>query len=75
MGKNSELSFLDILSIASFCIGLQNLDMNITQEDVQEVASDFDKRLAKSIADIHEHLAVQDAKLNIIMEEVSKRDR
>lgn len=69
-----KLTFLDAISIASFLIGLQNLDMNISQEDLQQIAGGFDKRLEKSIEDIHEHLAVQDAKLNLLMEAVIKHD-
>ena len=64
--------FLDAISIASFIIGLQNLDMNISQEDLQQIAGGFDKRLEKSIQDIHEHLSVQDKKLNLIMEAIRK---
>ena len=64
--------FLDAISIASFIIGLQNLDMNISQEDLQQIAGGFDKRLEKSIQDIHEHLSVQDKKLNLIMEAIKK---
>ena len=66
-GINGELTFIDIISIVSFLVGVQNLDLNITQEDVQNVASAFDKRMEEAINDIHEHLSVQDTKLNIIL--------
>ena len=66
-GINGELTFIDIISIVSFLVGVQNLDLNITQEDVQNVASAFDKRMEEAISDIHEHLSVQDTKLNIIL--------
>lgn len=35
--NNNQLGFLDLLSIASFCIGLMNLDENITQGDMQDL--------------------------------------
>ena len=33
-GDNGEFTFLDIISIISFCVGLQNLDLNLQQEDL-----------------------------------------
>lgn len=36
-GENGELTFLDTLAIASFLISMQNLDLNLTQEDKQEL--------------------------------------
>ena len=66
-GENGELTFLDLVSLLSFVIGLENLDMNITQEDMQENASRIDSHLKKEVEDIHAHLAIQDAKLNHIV--------
>ena len=34
---NSQLDFIDILSIMSFCISLKNLDENLSQNDKQEL--------------------------------------
>ena len=66
--RNENYSFIDILSVASFLIALENLDLNITQEDVQGLETDFNHKLEASIKDIHDHLAVQDAKLNTILD-------
>lgn len=66
-GENGQLTFIDVLSIASFLVGLENLDLNITQEDVQNLESDFNKRLEALVKDIHGHLSVQDEKLNYII--------
>lgn len=66
-GENGSLTFLDLISIMSFYIGLENLDMNITQEDMQETTNILDKALRKEVDDIHSHLAIQDAKLNHIV--------
>lgn len=66
-GKNGELTFLDIVSIISFCVGLQNLNLNLAQEDLDKQTQELDKRLHNVIDDIHRHLSVQDTKLNLIL--------
>ena len=35
-GESGEFTFLDMLSIASFLVGVENLDMNLTQDDKQD---------------------------------------
>ena len=67
-GENGQLTFLDLISILSFWIGVENLDMNITQEDMQENSNRLDARLRKEVEDIHSHLSIQDAKLNHIVD-------
>ena len=67
MDWRKEWDFIDILSVMSFCIGLQNLDLNIAQEDLDNQTQELDKRLRGNVEDIHRHLAVQDEKLNIIL--------
>ena len=37
LNNGRQLEFLDALNIASFCIGLMNLDQNLTQNDKQEL--------------------------------------
>ena len=56
---------LDLMSIASFCIGLMNLDENITQSDVQNLASNL-------LEEIHAHLESQDIKLDDIRNRLEK---
>lgn len=58
-GTNGEITFLDAIGIMSFLIGVQNLDLNITQDDMQYV-----------LADIHSHLQQQDEKLDRILKEL-----
>lgn len=58
-GTNGEITFLDTIGIMSFLIGVQNLDLNITQDDMQYV-----------LADIHRHLQQQDEKLDRILKEL-----
>ena len=67
-GDNGELTFLDIISIISFCVGLENLELNITEQDLNTQTQELDKRLKIVIDDIHAHLQEQDKKLDKIME-------
>lgn len=73
-GDYGQFTFLDYLTIASFLIGLENLDLNITQEDMDNQTADLDKRVnakfEKALADIHQHLQKQDKKLDEILEKL-----
>lgn len=66
-GENGEFTFLDMLTIMSFLIGLQNLDANITQNDMQKSTEKLDKTLKQNVSDIHRHLKEQDKKIDYIM--------
>ena len=66
-GDNGEFTFLDTLAIVSFCVGLQNLELNITEQDINEQTQELDRSLRDVVDDIHKHLSVQDAKLNLIL--------
>jgi len=72
MTDNGQLEFLDLLNIMSFCIGLLNLDANITQNDMAEQTADIDKRvnehLHEVLNEIHLHLESQDTRLSVIEE-------
>lgn len=71
-GGNGELTFLDIVGLLSFFIGVLNLDANITQSDVQEQTQDLDERFTtatkSALAEIHDHLQDQDRKIDQILE-------
>lgn len=67
-GDNGEFTFLDNISIASFVIGLMNLDENMTQGDKQELQNDLAEKADAILAEIHQHLEKQDEKLDKIME-------
>lgn len=70
MTDSGQLDFLDLLSIMSFCIGLLNLDMNITQNDIERQTADIDERvnehLHSVLDEIHTHLEDQDIRLSTI---------
>ena len=61
-------NFLDIITLISFVIALQNLEMNISQTDLQEGTERLDKTLRQNVNDIHKHLEEQDAKIQQILE-------
>lgn len=60
-GANGEFTFIDIISLISFYIGLENYASNISQEDVQQVAEGI-------LNEIHNHLQEQDQKIDKILE-------
>jgi hypothetical protein len=67
-GDCGELTFLDSLAIIGFCVGLQNLDLNLAQEDLDNQTQELDARLKTVVDDIHRHLKAQDAKIDMILE-------
>ena len=72
-GKN-EWTFIDILSVMSFCIGLQNLDLNIEQSDLDAQTQELDRRLRTVVDDIHQHLKDQDQKIDEILRRMDDAD-
>lgn len=67
MDKIGGMNLIDVLSVASFFIALQNLDLNLAQEDLDNQTQELDKSLRKVVDDIHSHLSIQDTKLNYIV--------
>lgn len=76
MNDDGQLNFIDLLSVLSFYIGLLNLDMNITQNDIAEQTADIDKRVSTHLhavlSDIHTHLTEQDIKLSEIQKQLEE---
>ena len=67
MNENKQLQFLDYLNIASFWIGLMNLDQNMTQNDKQELQQQLNTSVEKLLNELHTHLERQDNKINEIL--------
>ena len=69
---SKQWDFIDILSILSFVIGLQNLELNIDQNDMDRQTKDInekaDELVSKALSEIHDHLQTQDEKINQILE-------
>ena len=77
-GDNGEFTFLDLISITSFIVALQNLDMNITQDDMQNLQKELSDKTNLLLSEIHSHLENQDNELNKIiklLEEYKNDDR
>ena len=70
-GAGGELTLVDVIGLMSFAIGLENLDLNITADDMAEQTADLDARVnekfEKALADIHTHLRTQDDKIDEIL--------
>ena len=70
-GENGSWTFLDIVTLISFVIGLQNLELNIDQNDMdkqtQEINQTADALVSAAISEIHEHLEKQDRKIEEIL--------
>lgn len=74
MNENRMLNDLDIISILSFGIALKNLDLNISQNDLQQIAKALDQDLIRALAGIHEHLQKQDAKIDYILDLLEEKN-
>ncbi len=73
-GDNGELTFLDLLNILSFWVGIQNLDLNATQNDIQAVMNALAEKADTLLKEIHAHLKEQDRKLADIFKELKNED-
>ena len=62
-GRQGEFTLIDMLSILSFILGLENLDLNVAQEDLDNQTKEHDKKLREVVDNIHYHLELQDDKL------------
>ena len=71
-GINGELTFLDTVGILSFLIGVQNLELNVTQEDAQNIQHRSDANAHLILDEIHNHLEEQDRKIDLIIKELEE---
>lgn len=71
-GDNGQFTFMDLLSLCSFMIGLENLNLNNAQDDKQDIQSELAKRSEEILNEIHEHLNKQDQKIDYILKELEK---
>ena len=67
MNESGQLELLDVLTIISFCIQMQNQNKIFSIHDIQ---SDNDRVLD----DIHQHLKIQDEKIDQILSLLKKGD-
>ena len=74
-GSDGEWTFIDIISLIGFCVGLQNLDLNISQENLDNQTQELDAKLHEVVNDIHKYLTLQDEKINRILEGMYGKDK
>ena len=67
-GDNGQFTFLDMVALLSFFIGVQNLDLNVTQEDAQNLQQNVADKANLILNEIHQHLEEQDNKIDKILE-------
>lgn len=65
--EDRQLTWLDLLNVLSFLIGLENLEANLTQSDKQDLQNDLSKTAERLLTEIHSHLEKQDRKIDEIM--------
>ena len=76
-GDNGEFTFLDLLAITSFFIGVGNYNMNLTQDDKQDLMQSLNNQTSELLNEIHGHLKEQDRKIDLVLqqlEELNARD-
>lgn len=66
-GKNGQLSFVDLISILSFFIGVENYGMNLTQNDKADLQKNLSDKSDLLLKEIHQHLEKQDSKIDEIL--------
>lgn len=63
MDDRQQFDILDILNILSFVIGVKNLNENLSQNTAEDL-------LSAAVNEIHNHLAEQDRKIDLILEKL-----
>lgn len=66
-GNNGQLSFVDMIGLLSFMIGLENYGMNMTQNDKADLQQDLSNKADYLLKEIHQHLENQDKKIDEIL--------
>ena len=78
-GDCGEFTFIDLLAIAGFFVGLQNLDLNIDQNDMdaqtREISERANNLVQSALSEIHSHLQIQDEKIDKILEALHETDK
>ena len=65
--ENRQLTWLDLLNVLSFLIGVENLESNLTQNDKADLQKSLSENAERLLTEIHTHLEKQDAKIDEIM--------
>lgn len=73
-GDNGNLSWIDAISVASFFLGLQNLQENREQSAQNDVGAANDKQASYLLAEIGKRLDSQDKTLEAIMKKLEQME-
>lgn len=65
-GNNSQFTFLDLLGVMSFLLGIANYGENVSQSDIQDLMKVSLVSLDSVTKEIHSHLENQDIRLKEI---------
>lgn len=66
-GDSGEFTFMDYIDIVSLLIGIENLELNITQEDMDKQTADLNNEVDKALDAIQQHLEIQDKKIDELL--------
>ena len=67
MNNNSQFEFLDILTILSFALQVENQGKVIGLTEVQDEVN-------RAVSEIHAHLEEQDRKIELLLERIGKHE-
>lgn len=70
--ENNNNEFIDLVNIASFVLGIMNLQENLTQSDKQDIVNELKNETSIVLDKINTHLQEQDNKINKILELLNK---
>lgn len=73
--NDRQFNFLDALNVASFLLGLQNLEENRVQSAQNDVGSANDKQASFLLSEIGKRLDKQDKTLERILEKLGKLEK
>ena len=71
---NDGLDFLDIITLFSFVLSVENLEQNLSQNDKQDLQHDLSEKAEKILKEVHTHLEKQDKLLNDIWSKLNEKD-
>lgn len=71
---NNNNNFSNTLGLASFVLGIMNLQENLTQNDKQELLDQFNKKSKFLLSEIHSHLEKQDQFLKELSIHLEQQD-
>lgn len=70
--NNRQFDFIDAISVASFFLGLQNLEENRQQSAQNDVGAANDKQASYLLSEIGKRLDRQDRTLEAILEKLER---